>query len=69
MIKSLIPSALLLLFVASLHAQRFNPIMTEGPIGKPSRLKMACSNDAGTVTLGQLIGQSNDFMGDTRGAV
>lgn len=39
--------------------------MTAGPIGEPSRLKMDCNNEAGTAAFGPLIGQSNDFRGDT----
>lgn len=65
MIKSFLPVALLLLVFSSLQAQVINPILTEGPIGQPSRLKMDCTNEAGTAVFGQVIGQSTDFMGDT----
>lgn len=65
MIKSLLSFSLLLLVTAGLHAQTFNPIRTEGPIGTPNPLKLNCDNEAGTATFGELIGQSTDFKGDT----
>ncbi len=65
MIKSFFPFALLLtLLPLWLTAQTPRNIVVDGPLGRPEAEKMMC-NEAGTITFGAFIGQSNDVDPDT----
>ena len=65
MIKTFIPLALLLVCVVTVQAQTPQNIILDGPLSEGT-LRVPCTqNDAGTVSFGALIGQSNDVDLDT----